>query len=1092
LEGFDFIVSLLPGAVLGAAVGSLVMSVVLFYLATLDYAPRGLKYWAFALLANMVHMAAILLSPYYNSKTGLILAESMYVLEALLFMAGGLTFFGRPLPLPYIQIAASAALGWIFVSPWVVDRDSTVTLPVNFAVGVILAITGWLFLKAARKGKFAGFGILGGLFFLWALHNVFQFLLLKSPWGAQISPLVSMGLELMIAVLLIILAQRRQNDVVELARRRAESSERRAVSRERHLNAVLEHMADGIVTLDPKGRVLSINPAGEVIFGFMAGDIIGRDFDLLVPGGDAITAGLSAQSHSPIGLGRDPEMDGASRLRRRGVECLGTRKDGAQISLDMMASNVALDERTLRVVVMRDVSHHKMTVRVEDLARSLTQDLVEGADVDHILSAICHGVANIFWMPLVWIGFCEPDGQVTVRSSFGDPAERLKSLRLRWDDTPGGENPAGDAVRSIGLKSASFVDNPYGEGLEAEWQAGYRAVAAVPLMARRRAIGVLQVYSAADEFSPHMLQTMETLAPRLGMIIQAGLDQRSLRLQSAAMLASASAIVIADAEGRVEWGNAAFSRFSGYDADEISGQRLSLFSSETQGALNHEEMLRCLKEGQVWHGETVERRKDGSLYTVEQTVTPMLDAQGAVAHFVVVQEDLTERKRAEERIRYLSQYDTLTALPNRRLFNEKLGLAVARAGHAKTKLAVLFIDLDKFSRVNDTMGHSAGDKVLVGVVERLRSAARAAETLARVGGDEFAVILSDLPDADGAAQLAHRVIAAIDAPFAIDGVEVRIGATLGIAMYPDDGETPELLVKNADLAMYRAIQETPGGLRFFSSQMNEEINVRLDVERDLRRAIEQEEFLLYYQPQIDAASGRIVGFEALVRWQHPEKGLVAPGMFIPVAEDTGLIVPIGEWVLRQACRQAQQWQDEGLPPVTMAVNISPAQFTRQDLTGLVRRQLDQSRLNPSCLELELTETVVMQDAEGAISMLNHLSGLGIKIAIDDFGTGYSSLNYLKRFPVHRLKIDQSFVREVINDANDAEIARAVIALGHSLDLEVVSEGVETPEQMAYLTAQGCDILQGFLFSRPVPAAAARDLLARQPFADTNGCLRLSA
>jgi diguanylate cyclase (GGDEF)-like protein len=430
----------------------------------------------------------------------------------------------------------------------------------------------------------------------------------------------------------------------------------------------------------------------------------------------------------------------------------------------------------------------------------------------------------------------------------------------------------------------------------------------------------------------------------------------------------------------------------------------------------------------------------------------------------------------------------MTGLPNRGLFRERLIQALARADKVEQPLAVLFLDLDRFSRINDTMGHDLGDRLLTRIVERLVAVTRSADTLARVGGDEFAVILDKQASAATSVILARRLLNAIARPYDIDGHEMHLGASVGISFYPDDARDADQLIRNADRAMYHAIHEAPNGYRFFSSAMNVEMQARNTLERDLRLAIGRDEFVVHYQPQLELSTGVVIGLEALVRWEHPSRGLVLPGEFISLAEETGLIVPLGALVLRRVCEQIRTWSDDGLDLVPVAVNLSAVQLHRDSLVDDIQAVVEECGIEPRWLELELTESSVMTDAKAAERTLQALDAFGIKLAIDDFGTGYSSLSYLKRFPVTKLKIDQSFVSSLADEtSNDAAIARAIITLGHSLGMHVVSEGVETEGQLAYLRRQGCDSIQGFLFSRPVPAQEVPSILerTRQPGVETS-------
>jgi len=445
-----------------------------------------------------------------------------------------------------------------------------------------------------------------------------------------------------------------------------------------------------------------------------------------------------------------------------------------------------------------------------------------------------------------------------------------------------------------------------------------------------------------------------------------------------------------------------------------------------------------------------------------------------------IMQDITERKQAEAQIYHLAYFDSLTGLPNRLLFKEHLGHALARAERSDRLAAILFLDLDRFKNINDTLGHSIGDKLLQGVAERLLICVRKsdlvgrddgsdlASSVARLGGDEFTVLLTELNSIQDAARVSQRIIDSVSHPFILDSHEVTVTTSIGISLFPNDGKDIVTLIKNADTAMYYAKDLGRNNFQFYTQSMNASTLERLALENHLRKALEREEFLLHYQPQLDIISKEVIGVEALVRWRHNELGMVSPGEFIPLAEETGLIIEIDEWVLRKACEQAVIWLESGFPPITMSVNLSGQHFIRKNLLETVDRALKDTGLNPRLLELELTESVLMKNAEETVSTLRALKEMGVHISIDDFGTGYSSLSYLRRFPLDTLKIDRSFVKEIPADSDSAEITKAIIAMAHSLKLRVLAEGVETEEQYAFLRDHGCEVLQGFLYSRPLP------------------------
>jgi diguanylate cyclase (GGDEF)-like protein/PAS domain S-box-containing protein len=467
-------------------------------------------------------------------------------------------------------------------------------------------------------------------------------------------------------------------------------------------------------------------------------------------------------------------------------------------------------------------------------------------------------------------------------------------------------------------------------------------------------------------------------------------------------------------------------------------------------------------------------KKDGSLVWFETTSRSVRDAvTGEIREIVGVSRDVTERKRVEEHIEYQAYHDALTGLPNRRLFRDRLTVALAHARRLKHPLAVMFLDLDRFKLVNDTLGHSVGDELLKSVAVRLQAALREEDSVARMGGDEFTVLLGDLKTTDDAAKIAQKVLDTVAQPLIIDDTELFLTTSIGIAIFPSDGDTAEELLANADRAMYRAKDAGRSSYQMFTPAMNSRAVERLSLESDLRHAVDRNELELYYQPQINIASGRITGVEALVRWNRPGFGVVGPKDFIPVAEETRLIVPMGEWVLREACRQAKEWQNGGSPGFRMAVNLSPRQFQHSDLPQLIASALERSGLAPGDLELEITESLAMQNTTRTIATLHRLREMGVQIAIDDFGTGHSSLNYLRSFPIDSVKIDQEFVQEIEASAADRAIVSAVIGMARGLRLRVTAEGVETDRQLEFLREQGCEEVQGFLFGEPVPASALR-------------------
>ena len=553
--------------------------------------------------------------------------------------------------------------------------------------------------------------------------------------------------------------------------------------------------------------------------------------------------------------------------------------------------------------------------------------------------------------------------------------------------------------------------------------------------------------------------------------------RNDLRLLSVAMETAANAIFVTDAGGTIEYVNPAFETLSGYSKEEAIGQTPRILKSGRQEDVFYEELWRTILAGKAWSGRVVNRRKNGELFTVTQTVTPIVDGEAGVTHFVAIHEDITAKVEAEDRIYHLARHDFLTDLPNRYSLTERLEHETRMAARHNRPLAVLMLDLDHFKGVNDSFGHTTGDELLVETARRLAETVREVDLLARLGGDEFAVVQTELAGPASAAELAARLIAALAPPFELRKQKVYTGVSIGIAVSPPAEPDPEELLKQADLALYRAKEDGRNGYRFFIEEMNTEIQRRMALGQELHRALEREELFLEYQPQVDLRSRRLVGVEALLRWRHPERGIVAPLEFVPIAESNGLIVPIGRWVLRSACRQVKLWQKNGLATIPVAVNLSAAQLRGRGFVESVTEILRESELEPRFLELELTETALMEATPRIEETIAALSELGVRISLDDFGKGYSSLEYLRRFPLDKLKIDRNFIRDIQTSRRDATILRSVVSLASQLGLDVIAEGVGPANHLDVLLEEGCGEAQGFYFGQPLSPEEVARLLA---------------
>lgn len=554
--------------------------------------------------------------------------------------------------------------------------------------------------------------------------------------------------------------------------------------------------------------------------------------------------------------------------------------------------------------------------------------------------------------------------------------------------------------------------------------------------------------------------------------------EERLRQSATVFESTLEGVVITDPQGRIVATNRAFSTITGYAEDEVLGQYPRLLASGRHERSFFQDMWRSIGQTGSWQGELWNRRKNGEIYPEWLTISAVRDAAGNIVNYVGVFSDISRIKQSEEKLDHLAHHDPLTGLPNRLLLQSRLAHALEQAQRHRHQVAVLMVDLDLFKNVNDSLGHPAGDQLLKVVAERIRQRLREEDTLARVGGDEFVVLLEHLRRAEDAAVVAQAILGVMSEPAALSGGhEVYVSGSVGVSLFPDDGGDATQLMRNADTALYQAKAQGRNTYRFYTEALTRAANDRLSLEARLRRGFERGELLLYYQPQVSIEDGRILGVEALLRWQSAEDGFITPDRFIPLAEETRLILPIGDWVLHAACAQLRSWIDEGCEPVRVAVNISSRQFEQKDLASRVRTALEQTGLPPGLLELEITESAIMAQGEQAVEAIRELKALGVSIALDDFGTGYSSLAYLKRFAIDTLKIDRSFVRDIPEDRNDQAIAATIIAMARTLGIQVLAEGVETPEQLAFLCSQGCHAWQGFLFSRPVPAS---DLAARLP------------
>jgi len=829
------------------------------------------------------------------------------------------------------------------------------------------------------------------------------------------------------------------------------------------LQSVIDLAADFYWEQDARGRFTLYRPSGEpdAELAKLVGKTNSEAFGAIEP----------TDTHEPFSAMLERHAPFRDVLHRLGPEAAGAR-------YFQFSGQPAFDQRNKFKGyrgIGRDVSAQVRAERLAQLEYAVAQMLAGANDVAtglaQAIRAMCE--AQTWTAGNFWYVDAQRD---TLRHEVGwnsDGQER-RSVLSGGDRLPHwlsrGPVWIGDTTR-----------NPRTSRLEPAEAEGWSTGLLIPVKAAAATIGVLDFYAprvAAPD--PQFLKLLRNVAAEIGRFYQRAhaLDRLRESEERFASTMALAAIGIAHVEegGRFRYVNPQLCSMLGYTEQELLA--MSVKDLSHPGDANATDDLRHqLRSGGIQSFKMEKRylRKDGSSIWVGLTIACKRDRNGACLYDISVVEDISTRKRAEERIQYLATHDGLTGLPNRLMFMQLLALSIETARRYGRTLAVLFIDLDRFKVINDTLGHEAGDVLLRELSVRLRECLRAADVVARLGGDEFVVLLQEIDQAR-AASVAREILGVVMKPVVILGQECRVTASIGICLHPDGGQDDQAIMKNADMAMYLAKEEGKNNFQFFTSGMKPQSVERLSLETHLRRALELNELSLHYQAKVNFKSGAITGVEALLRWQNPELGSVPPVRFIPLAEETGLIVPIGAWVLRAACAQSVAWQKQGLPPVCLSVNLSMRQLADEGLVAEIERVLAETGLAAELLELEVTESMIMHNSERAVRVLTAIKSLGVRLAIDDFGTGYSSLAHLKRFPIDTLKVDRSFIREVPNDAEDRAIAEAIIAMGKTLSLTVVAEGVETPEQQAFLSDRQCDEMQGYHFSTPVAAQDFAELL----------------
>ncbi len=825
---------------------------------------------------------------------------------------------------------------------------------------------------------------------------------------------------------------------------------------ERRLRTIVESDSDGILVVDGEGVIRYANPAAERLFGRTTRELEG------MPLGSPMVAAGSVDELELV------------------------RPQGELIIAEVRVAELQWQGENSSLVFLHDITQRRHD---EDRLRRLNRTyrlqsecsaaLVTAKGESELFERFCHALVELGGYGFACVGLLDHEQRV-------QPAAAAGGAEFCGGQASGGPSPAAAATGE-----PQVVQEIAGEP-ETEWKRealrrGFGSAMAVPLHGDGLLLGALTVYaekSGAFDREDHTLLT--ELASDLSFGIRSlrtslarAEAEATVQIRNRAIEASRNGIVIADATQPgypLVYVNPAFTAITGYERGEVLGRSPSILHGEDRAQPELQKLAAALRRRQDGAALLRNYRKDGTPFWNDLHVAPVRDCNGKVSHYVGILNDITAHKRHEELLEFQAHHDELTGLPNRNLMQDRLNQALSHARRYRRTVGVLFLDLDQFKVINDGLGHETGDELLVTVAGRLRACIREGDTVARYGGDEFVILFPEVDSEDDLSRVGRRILDAVSAPMTVGAQELQITTSIGASLFPRDGSDTTLLLRNADAAMYRAKESGRNNMQFYTAELNVRMMQRLVMSGQLRQALEREELRVHFQPQVDVRNGRLCGLEALVRWEHPEFGLVPPGQFIPLAEETGTIVPIGEWVLEEACRQVARWHAAGLPKVPVAVNVSARQLEQGDFPATVAAVLERTALDAKWLELELTESTLMQRPEEMAAQLTWLKKLGLMLSIDDFGTGYSSLAQLRRFPFDKIKIDRTFVKDITSDPNAASIALTIISMANSMRLRVIAEGVENEPQLQFLRRHGCHEIQGFYFSRPLPSDEIEEML----------------
>lgn len=714
-----------------------------------------------------------------------------------------------------------------------------------------------------------------------------------------------------------------------------------------------------------------------------------------------------------------------------------------------------------------------------NLQRAILKSIARGEDHLEVIKQTCllaeSLISNAFSSVMLMDENNEHLNVYVAPSLKPEQIEKINGLR----PSPSGGS-CGNVIyqQTVQYVSNTFTDERWEDIRHLAHEFNVRACWSIPIFsAENKVIGTFAL-SSFEHREPSQFHRMllEIGSSIIGIVLNRNKYQESLRQYEKVFEGSEQGIMVTDVNHVILSVNPAFTRMLGFTLDDVKGKTPKILSSGLHDISFYRSLWESVENFGHWRGEIWNRRKNGEILPEWLSISEVKNESGEVSHYVGTFSDISDLKSAQKQIQYLSSHDALTGLPDITLFRDRLENAISIAAAANKKIALLALNLDNFKFLNDSLGYASGDKLLGLFAERLKGCLHETDTICRHGGDEFIILLNNMHDDDSINYMVDMLLTEVSSPFTFSGNNISTSCSIGVAVYPTDGNDFEKLFGRARKAMSHAKEEGRNTARFFTEKLNTDSLHYLNIAYGLREALAQHQFELHYQPQISLKNAQVIGAEALIRWHHPQNGLQPPAQFISIAEQTGLIVEMGEWIIEEACRQAMEWQKNGLPPLSMAVNVSAVQFRRGNLAKVIIKALEKSGLAPQLLELELTESIFMEDIDHLLAQLDALKKLGVKLAIDDFGTGYSNLAYLKKFRINRLKIDQSFVRDINTDPNDAAIVRAIVQMAHTLNLDVIAEGVEDECMLRHLRESGCDEVQGYLFSKPLPAQAFEDFI----------------